>query len=72
MGALHFDEAETPFGNIIIVWAGEPEPRVIRVLLPTQVGALKSPFPHATRSRSEKVSRLVEDIALLVILMIIS
>lgn len=63
MAAIQFDDAETSFGKITLVWAGELEPRVVRLLLPAQVWALRTLFPHAARSRSDEVSHLFEEIA---------
>jgi O6-methylguanine-DNA--protein-cysteine methyltransferase len=63
VAAIQFDDAETSFGKITLVWAGELEPRVVRLLLPAQVWALRTLFPHAARSRSDEVSHLFEEIA---------
>jgi len=63
VGAIHFDDVETSFGKVTFVWKGELEPRVVRVLLPNQLGTMSSLFPNAARSRNGEVSRLLEAIS---------
>ena len=63
MTAIQFDDVETPFGRVTLVWKGELKPRVVRVILPNQLGTMSSLFPNAARSRNGEVSRLLETIS---------
>ena len=53
----------TVFGRITIVWTTLPETIVLRVLLPNYQDKLRSEYPQAIQSSSERIDDLAEDIA---------
>jgi methylated-DNA-[protein]-cysteine S-methyltransferase len=59
---IHFIKVNTAFGEITILWMRMNDPKIQRILLPSQKDSLRTTYPSATRSASEEISEIAENI----------
>jgi len=61
---LHYCVADTSFGEVVVVWRRQDGTRIVRIILPALREILDEAYPHATMSKDEEVSGLLEDVVL--------
>ena len=59
---IYFTKINTAFGEITILWIRMDDPKIQRILLPSQKNILQTTYPLATRSTSEEISEYAENI----------
>jgi len=62
MEKIYFTKINTAFGEITILWMRMNDPRIQRILLPSQKNILQTTYPLATRATSEEISEYAENI----------
>ena len=59
---IYFTKVNTAFGEIIILWKRMNEPKILRILLPSQKNMLRTTYSLANKATSEEISEYADNI----------
>ena len=59
---MYFTRVNTAFGELIILWVRMNDPKIQRILLPSQKNILRTKYTMATSSNSEVISEYSENL----------
>lgn len=60
-GKIYFTRVNTAFGKVTMLWMRMNEPKIIRILLPSQTSIFQTEYPLATKSTSKEISEYGEN-----------